>query len=90
MGLVITLYSLQLRICEYLEALMREARGALATKADLTELRAELEKQIASLGTAFKTDIAEAKIDLSRWMFLFWIGPVAAVFGLIKFLFPAL
>jgi hypothetical protein len=68
---------------EYLEALTREARGELVTKADLkaeiAELRADLEKKIA-----------EAKTDMIKWMFLFWIGQVAAVFGLIKFLFPSL
>lgn len=79
---------------EYLETLTREARGELATKADLkvelAELRTDLEKQSVNLRTEVKTDFAETKTDLVRWMFLFWIGQVAAVFGLIKFLFPSL
>lgn len=75
---------------EHLGALTRETRGALVAKAALAELRANLEKQIANLRTEFKTDIAEVKSDLIKWMFLFWIGQVAAVFGLIKFLFPSL
>ena len=90
---------------EYLEVLTREARGELVTKADLkaeiaelradlekqiSEVKTDLEKQIASLRTEFKTDLAEAKADLIKWMFLFWIGQVVAVFGLIKFLFPSL
>jgi len=93
------------QLIEYLEGLMREARGELATKADfkaenvllrsdlekqIAELRADLEKQIANLRIEFKTDIAEVKSDLVKWMFFFWIGQVAAVFGLIKFLFPSL
>ncbi len=90
---------------EYLEGLMHEARGELVTKGDLKvelallrtdlekqigDLRADLEKQIANLRTELKTDVAEAKVDLIKWMFLFWVGQVAAVFGLIKFLFPSL
>jgi hypothetical protein len=79
---------------EYLEALTREARGELVTKAELkaelAELRADLEKQIAGLRIEFKTNLGEVKSDLIKWMFLFWIGQVAAVFGLIKFLFPSL
>lgn len=75
---------------EYLEALTREARGKLATKADLAELRANLKKQIANLRTEFRTDIAEVKSDLIKWMFLFRIGQAAAVFGLMKFVFPSL
>lgn len=77
---------------EYIEDTTREARGELATKADLAELRAatkadlaalraDLEKQLASL----KTEIAEVKADLIKWMFLFWIGQVAVLFGLMKF-----
>ncbi|MGE0825587.1 MAG: hypothetical protein AB7G75_12185 [Candidatus Binatia bacterium] len=75
---------------EYLETLTREARGELVTKADLAELRADLEKQMFNLRAEMKTDIAEVKVDLIKWMFIFWVGQVAAVFGLIKFLFPAL
>ena len=90
---------------EYLEALTREARGELVTKGDLKvdlallrsdlekqigDLRIDLTKQISSLRTEVKTDIAEVKVDLIKWMFLFWVGQVAAVFGLIKFLFPSL
>ncbi len=79
---------------EYLETLAREARGGLATKADLkvelAELRTDLEKQSVNLRTEVKTDLAEAKTNLVKWMFLFWIGQVAAVFGLIKFLLPSL
>ena len=59
-------------------------------KTDITNLRTELKTDIANLRTELKTDIAEAKVDLIKWMFLFWVGQVAAVFGLIKFLFPAL
>jgi hypothetical protein len=79
---------------EYLETLTREARGELVTKADLkadlAELRADLEKQMASLRTELKAEMAEVRVDLIKWMFIFWIGQVAAVFGLIKFLFPSL
>lgn len=66
-----------------LEALTREAHRELVTKADLkaeiAEFRADLEKKIA-----------EPKTDIIRWMFLFWIGQVAAVSGLINFLLPSL
>lgn len=78
---------------KYLEALTREARGELVTKADLKAenalLRSDLEKQIAELRPDLGKKIAEAKTDMIKWIFLFWIGQVAAIFGLIKFLFPS-
>jgi len=40
----------------------------LATKDDVSLLRKE---------------IAQAKADLIKWMFLFWIGQVATTFGLV-------
>lgn len=48
------------------------------------------EKQFADLRTGIKADLAEMKADLIKWMFIFWIGQVAALFGLIKFFFPTL
>jgi uncharacterized membrane protein YqiK len=48
-------------------------------KADITELRAELRGEI-------KSEIAEAKSSLIRWMFGFFIGQVAVLAGLIKLL----
>ncbi len=82
---------------DYVEDSTRQARGDLATKADLAETRADLEKQIAQLRADLErqiaqlradlgTQIAETKADLIKWMFLFWIGQVAVLFGLIKLL----
>ena len=33
---------------------------------------------------ATKQDVAEAKADIIKWMFIFWIGQVAATVALIK------
>jgi len=50
------------------EAKYQEKKDYLATKDDVGVLRKE---------------IAEAKADVIKWMFLFWIGQVAATFGLV-------
>ncbi len=32
-----------------------------------------------------KEDIAQAKSDMIKWAFLFWVGQLAAMFGLLYF-----
>lgn len=49
-----------------------EACKTLATREDLALTKEELTKQIG-----------DTKADLIKWMFIFWIGQVAATFGFI-------
>jgi len=48
----------------------------LATKEDLANIKAEL-----------KVDIANSKAEMIKWMFIFWVGQLAAMFGLLYFFF---
>lgn len=43
-------------------------------KGDLASLRVELKQDIAEV----KQGLAETRADLIKWMFLFWLGSVAA------------
>ena len=63
--------------CGMLRAEMRELRG---------ELRAEMQQLGASLRTDLKIEIANTRADLLKWSFLFWVGQVAAVTGLVTLL----
>lgn len=45
-----------------------EKKDVLATKEDIGQLRKEIEA---------------SKSDIVKWMFIFWIGQMAAIFGLI-------
>jgi hypothetical protein len=49
-----------------------------------------LEKEFDDLRTDVKAALAKMKAALIKWMFIFWIGQIVAIFGLIKFLFPTL
>jgi hypothetical protein len=44
-----------------------------------------IEKEIASKtnSLATKEDVANAKTEMIKWMFIFWIGQIAATFGFI-------
>ena len=56
-------------------------------KADIKVLEERFDKKIdtsiAHLRTELKTDIANTKADLIKWMFLFWIGQVATIIGIL-------
>ena len=51
----------------------------LATKEDINEVRRDLTTIVGSL----RTEIAEAKADTIKWMFIFWIGQIGATIGII-------
>ena len=53
---------------EKVVAELENRSGILATKSDISDVRKE---------------IAEGKTDVIKWMFIFWIGQVAATFGFI-------
>ena len=44
---------------------------------------AKLEQRIAELGAALRTDMAALRVELIRWMFLFWVGQVATTAGIV-------
>lgn len=47
--------------------------GRLATKVEMGELKTEL-----------KTEMGEMKADILKWMFIFWVGQLAAVVAIVK------
>jgi predicted nucleic acid-binding protein len=36
---------------------------------------------------ATKEDVANVKADIIKWMFIFWIGQLAAIIGIVKLFF---
>ncbi|MGK2934720.1 MAG: hypothetical protein ACSLFE_05685 [Gemmatimonadaceae bacterium] len=61
-------------------------RHSLEIRRELGELRGELERRFAAIDTRFaKVDVqaAELRAELIKWMFLFWIGTVVPLGGLI-------
>jgi len=52
------------------------AEKNLATKEDLANVKSEL-----------KVEISNTKADMIKWIFIFWVGQLAAMFGLLYFFF---
>jgi hypothetical protein len=53
-----------------------DTKQTLATKQDISDLRTEL-----------KVDIANSKADMIKWMFIFWLGQLAASVTIVKYFF---
>jgi copper chaperone CopZ len=56
-------------------------------KADLenkiAEVKVDLERKIIEFKTDLENKIAGVKIDLIKWMFIFWIGQVGTILGIL-------
>ena len=52
----------------------------------LTEEVGGLRVEMAHMKMDLRQDIAAARVDILRWSFVFWIGQVAAVIGLLAFM----
>lgn len=59
-------------ISEAIEENTARKKELLATKEDLANLKAEL-----------KGDIANVKAELIKWMFIFWLGQIGVLTGII-------
>ena len=56
-------------------------------KAELKEDIANVRIEIATVKAELQTEIANAKSEMIKWMFIFWVGQLAAMFGLLYFFF---
>lgn len=56
-----------------------ESDVALDVKSVLQDEFARFERTFAT-----KADLAETKAELTRWMFIFWVGQVAAMLAILK------
>ena len=71
-----------------------EQRFETRLSREIGALRVEMQEQNASLRTemyeqnaSLRTEIQTARADTIKWMFLFWIGQVGVVSGLLFYLF---
>lgn len=56
---------------------------------EMTELRSSLRQEITALGGNLRQEMASQRVDLLKWSFLFWIGQVVAMTGIITMLLRA-
>ena len=63
-------------------------RGEMAVmnsslREDMTAMGSSLRQDIATMGSDLRGDIASGRVDLFKWCFLFWVGQVLAIGGLL-------
>jgi hypothetical protein len=83
--------SLRVSLRGEMETLRTELRGEMETlrtelRSEMEDLRTELRGEMHLLRSDVKIDLANARADLLKWSFLFWVGQVAAVTGLVTLL----
>ncbi len=50
---------------------------------DMAAMRSSLGQDIANMGSDLRAEIAAGRVDLFKWCFLFWVGQVLAIGGLL-------
>jgi uncharacterized protein YicC (UPF0701 family) len=54
---------------------------------EVARLEAKISQEVARLEAKIETKISEVKADLIRWMFLFWVGQLGAILGILLMFF---
>lgn len=70
-----------LKIYEILTASLPEEQAKTIIKATNTAIEADAERKKETLAT--KEDLANVKAELIKWMFIFWIGQIGVLSGII-------
>ena len=58
-----------------------DARAEL--QQDIAEMKTELDQRLTEFESRLQTQLAETKADLIRWMFIFWVGQLAAILSIL-------
>ena len=53
---------------------------------EISSLRVDMTREIAALRQDFTRDLSSVRVELLKWSFLFWVGQVAAIAGLLAFM----
>lgn len=66
------------------------AREIAAFRAEITRevaaFRAEITRELAAIRQEFTRELAAVRVELIRWSFVFWIGQVAVMIGVLAFM----
>lgn len=61
------------------------AMGA-SLRQEMTEMGASIRRDMAQMGADLRAEMAAGRVELLKWCFLFWIGQVVAVAGIMGML----
>ena len=52
-------------------------------RVQIAQLGADLRQEIATMGADLRQEMAAGRVDLFKWCFLFWIGQLLAISGIV-------
>ena len=87
-GLRVQISQVESGLRQDMSAMRAELRGEMAQlganlRGEMAALGASLRQDMANLGSDLRGDIASGRVDLFKWCFLFWVGQVLAIGGLL-------
>ena len=59
------------------------AQQGATLREEMATLGSSLRQEMATLGSGLRDEIAAGRVDLFKWCFLFWVGQVLAIGGLL-------
>jgi len=62
------------------------AQVEASIRQDMTEMGASIRQDMTQMGADLRQEMASGRVDLLKWCFLFWIGQVVAVAGVMGML----
>src|SRR5262245_15226243 len=90
-GMVIAVDRFERRLTSEMSAVRVDVSRELSTlRADVTRdisvLRIDVARDISVLRTDVARDLSALRVELLKWSFLFWVGQVATMAGLLAFM----
>ena len=62
------------------------AREFSAVRVEMAAMRTELRSEMAAMGAELRTEMAATHFSMLKWAFVFWIGQLAAMSGIMALL----
>jgi hypothetical protein len=59
------------------------AQMGASIRQDMTQMGASIRQDMAQMGASIRNDMATGRVELFKWCFIFWIGQVLAIAGII-------
>jgi hypothetical protein len=75
---------------EFATVRVETAKEFSAVRVEMAAIRTELRTEMAAMGAELRTEMAAMRFSMLKWAFLFWIGQVAAMTGIMTLLLRAI
>ena len=60
---------------------MAQVEASLRT--EIAQMGASIRQDMAQMGASIRSDMAAGRVELIKWCFIFWIGQVLAITGIV-------